>query len=76
MTTSMSEARAAKEKVKRVLSGVAGVSGIGVTWDRDGNPAVLVNVNTRSLAAVKARLSHQTINVPIIIEEMGVITLE
>ncbi len=76
MTTSISEARAAKEKVKRVLAGVDGVSGIGVTWDKNGDPAVLVNVDKRAIANVKARLSKQPIAVPVLIEEIGIISLE
>lgn len=72
----MSEARAAKAIVKRVLSGVNGVSGVGITWDKHGSPAILVYVEKYAAATVRTQLSRLSITVPIVIEEANVITLE
>ena len=71
--TSISEARAAKETVKRLLVGVEGVSGIGIGWDDNGDRVVLVNVEKQAITEVKKLLSEQTIDVPVLIEEIGVI---
>lgn len=76
MTTSMSKARAAKEVVKRLLAGVDGISGIGVGWDTNGDPVVLVNVSKQAAANVRTRLARQPLGVPIVIEEVGAISFE
>ncbi|MDZ4763784.1 MAG: hypothetical protein SGI73_04475 [Chloroflexota bacterium] len=76
MTTSISEARAAKEVVKRLLAGVMGVAGIGISWDNNGAPVVLVNVEKEAAARIKLRLSKHTLDVPVEFEEIGTITFE
>lgn len=42
--TSMSQARAAKAAVIKLLDNHKGVAGVGIGWDATGNPIVLVNV--------------------------------
>lgn len=76
MTISMAETRAAKEKVKRLLAGVAGVAGIGVTWQENGEPAVLVNVEKRATDKVRALLAKASIDFPVQVEEVGPVTFE
>ena len=72
----MSQAQATKELVKRLLDGIQGVSGIGLTWDNKGEPAVLVKVTKGAASDVRRRLSDTHFSVPIIIEEVGIITFE
>jgi hypothetical protein len=76
MTGSLAEARKAKEIVKHLLIDVEGVSGIGVTWDDQGTPAVLVNVRSEAIPAVNVHLSMQHFDVPIVLQAIGTITLE
>jgi len=38
----MKEALKAKKKMQKILRGVSGISGIGITWSEDGEPCVKV----------------------------------
>jgi len=40
----MSQARAAKAAVIKLLDNHRGVAGVGISWDAGGNPIVLVSV--------------------------------
>lgn len=72
----MAQARAAKEIVKRLLAGVSGVAGIGITWGEDGQPAVLVNVQESAKSRVKILLEKAPIDIDIVLQEVSTITLE
>jgi hypothetical protein len=73
---SLAEVRAAKDAVKRLVENIDGVSGIGITWNQQGQPAVLVNVEKQASGRVRSVLSKQTLNVPVEIEEIGKIHFE
>ena len=76
MAISMTQAKAAKARVTRLLSHVEGVYGIGLTWQENGDPAVLVNVDKEAVEQVKALLAAASIDVPIQIEAVGPATFE
>lgn len=76
MTISMSEASAAKERVKNILAGIDGVLGVGISWDEAGEPVVLVNILKDAASKVRAALSKQPLEIAVRFEELGVIRFE
>jgi len=74
--SSMAEALAAKREAQRRLVGVAGLRGIGIGWDNNGNPNVLVNVDRTTLNEVRDLLAGSILGVPVRIETVGPIKAE
>ena len=55
----MKEAFKAKKRTQKKLIGISGISGIGITWDKDGDHCVRVNVNANIEKADRIKIpSH------------------
>jgi hypothetical protein len=74
--SNMADALAAKREAQRRLSDVSGLRGIGIGWDDDGQPNVLVNVDLKELDEVRNRLANSILGVPVRIETVGPIKAE
>lgn len=72
----MDEALAAKREAQRRLADMPGLRGVGIGWDSDGNPNVLVNVDSATLRHVRTRLSESILGVPVRVEAVGPIKAE
>jgi hypothetical protein len=66
----------AKRKIKKILSGVSGISGIGLTWDADGTPCVKVNVNSSIEKLDRNKIPSRIDNVKVRIETIDNISRE
>jgi len=73
---SMADALAAKREAQRRLADVSGLRGIGITWDTNGEPNVLVNVDLTEFNEVRNRLAGSILGVPVRIETVGPIKAE
>ena len=74
--SSMAEALAAKREAQRRLADMSGLRGIGITWDSNGEPNVLVNVERNTINEVRNRLTNTILGVPVHIETVGPIKAE
>lgn len=72
----MTDVFQAKEKVKNMLREVPGIKGIGITWDDDGQPCVLVNVEFGIIEANRHKIPDKINGIPILVSEVSNIHLE
>ncbi len=66
----------AKEEAKKILKGLPGINGIGLTWDEEGEPCVRVNVDYEISEENRKKIPAFVQGVPILTEEIGRITAE
>jgi hypothetical protein len=66
----------AKEEAKKILEGLPGVDGIGLTWDEKGEPCVRVNVDYEISEETRKKIPASVHGVPILTEEIGKIRAE
>jgi len=76
MAATMTDARSARDAIKRLLAKVDGFSGVGITWDERGEPAVLVKADQRASAKIRSLLAAQKFPASVQVEEVGLISLE
>jgi len=76
MAAPISKAKTAKKLVKQKLKDVRGVSGIGLTWDDDGHPAILIKAQTDAVTDIENKLADLDFSIPIIIEKAHIVSLE
>jgi hypothetical protein len=72
----MSTALEAKKKMREILEGLPGVNGIGITWDKNGQPAVQVNVDFEIADASLKKIPASVDGVAVLIQETGPASLE
>lgn len=72
----MTQAVQAKEEAKRLLRGLSGVSGIGIAWDKSGQPCVRVNLDRTVPEATRDRIPSCIHDVPVQIREVDSLSLE
>ena len=72
----MKAALEAKEEAKRVLRGLPGVNGIGLTWDKKGEPCVRVNVDYEISEETRKKIPASLRGVPILTQRVGRISVE
>ena len=72
----MKAALEAKEEAKRVLSGLPGVNGIGLTWDKKGEPCVRVNIDYEISEETRRKIPASLRGVPILTQKVGRISAE
>jgi hypothetical protein len=73
---SMQHALTAKEKVRRMLASVPGISGVGVSWAETGEPCVRVNVRDGLAPGLRRKIPARIDGVDVQVEVAGEITLE
>ena len=66
----------AKKEAMKILKGLPGVNGIGLTWDEKGEPCVRVNVYHETSEETRKKIPASVRGVPILTEEIGKITTE
>ena len=66
----------AKEEAKKMLKGLPGVNGIGLTWDDEGEPCVRVNVDYEISEEIRKKIPPSVHGIPILTEEIGRIRTE
>lgn len=67
----MEDALQAKEETKKILKGLSGISGIGLTWDKEGEPCVRVNIDYEISDESRKKIPAFVQGVPILTEEIG-----
>jgi hypothetical protein len=72
----MKQALDVKAKVSKLLKGLPGINGIGITWDETGQPCVRVNVSYGMGATDRRRIPSQVDKIPILVEVVGAVALE
>jgi hypothetical protein len=72
----MQAALQAKEVMKEMLRDLPGINGIGVAWDKKGEPCVRVNVDFEISTASRNKIPSFVEGVPVLVEEMGRIQTE
>ena len=72
----MKAALEAKEETKRLLKGLPGVSGVGVTWDKKGEPCVRVNIDYEISEESRKKIPSSVRGIPILTEKVGRILAE
>ena len=72
----MEEALKAKKKMQKILRGVSGISGIGITWSEDGEPCVKVNVNFNTEKTNRSKIPSHVGKVKVKVESIDHIELE
>ncbi len=66
----------AKQMISEALRGIAGVNGIGITWDGDGQPCVQVNIDVNMEETSRLKIPLRVDGVPVLIEETSRIEME
>ncbi len=74
--STMQEALAAKQKLKEILQGLDGISGVGLSWDKDGQPCVRVNVAYSIPDASRRKIPPRVGTVPVQVQAIGRIHAE
>lgn len=72
----MAEVQAEKKYIKQVLAGVDGVEGIGISWDEDGEPVVLIRVRKDAGSRIASLLDHHDLSAPVMYDIAGIVTFE
>ena len=66
----------AKIHAKEALAGLAGIAGIGITWDDNGNPCLRVNVSPDAPIETRDRIPHVFDGVAVQVRTVGPIRTE
>jgi len=69
--TTMQQALAAKDQAIKLLAKTAGIAGIGVTWSRDGEPRVRVNVDESMPPSERRKIPARISGVAIEVQPVG-----
>lgn len=69
--TTMRQALAAKDEAKKLLAKTSGIAGIGVTWSRDGEPRVRVNVEESMPPSERRKIPARIGGVAIDVQPVG-----
>jgi hypothetical protein len=72
----MNRALKAKDKAKKLLGDLPGISGIGITWDSKGRPIVKVNLHHQAGKAIRKKIPKSVDGIRVKVETVEDIFLE
>lgn len=66
----------AKQRISDTLRGIAGVNGVGITWDGNGQPCVQVNIDVDMEETNRQKIPSRVEGVSVLIEETSRIEMD